>query len=54
MRTAVRRVGRGIREVLLFPFRLIWWILRGLGRSLGAVAEVLGDIVEGVLDGLGK
>lgn len=54
MRNALRKVGRGIREILLFPFRLIWWILRGLGHGARAVGEILGEVAEAVLGGLFK
>jgi hypothetical protein len=54
VKAALRKVGRVVREVLLFPFRLIWWILRGLGHSARVVGELVGDVVEAVLGGLFK
>jgi hypothetical protein len=45
VRAVLRKVGRGIREVLLFPFRLIWWILRGVGRGLAGVSD---DVADGI------
>jgi hypothetical protein len=50
VKAALRKVGRGIREVLLFPFRLIWWILRGFGHAFKAV----GEFVEAIADGLSR
>lgn len=48
MRNALRKVGRGIREVLLFPFRLIWWILRGSGHVLKVIGELIGEGIEAI------
>ncbi len=45
MRKFFRRLGRGIVQVLLWPFRALGWLLRGLGHVLGEVVEFVVDLV---------
>lgn len=37
----------GIKEVILFPFKLVFWVIRGLFKGLGAILE---SVIEGILD----
>jgi hypothetical protein len=49
VRHALRRTGRAVGQVLLFPFRVIGWALRGVGHALKFVFEIVGEVLEAVV-----
>lgn len=42
----------GCADILIWPLRLVWFILRMLGRAILHILEVIGDIIGGIFDGI--
>jgi hypothetical protein len=53
-RPARTSLGRKIWRGVTFPFRVIWYILRGIFKGIGKCLKVLGDIIEAIFEFLGS
>jgi hypothetical protein len=39
-------------EAFIIPFRLLWWIVKGIGHLLLFLVEALGEIIAAIFEGL--